>query len=1224
MFFCFVLLKILVYKECKTLLKDMIRLVCDESKVQISCSSDNQESLLQSPGSENVQNTAPLINPNKVPVVATKIAQSIDSVAASPRPILEYNQPINDTSCPSLPREMISLEPASNKSSLISDTVPSNSISSEADSSDNKFSQSGPEEKSLNSSGTSCENDDAPKPKQNWNEFFEKCSCNAFTHARGGVKNNLSYTTNDLLLALNAVFDGFSISAVAVNFNIPKSTIAQYTSRYRTLTVRHHYNCNLFSSDVSDLTSGFVVHTRSKGGIRNLHLRKDLTRNNQTAISNASTNNPVVVLDRNEAINGKTVNELSSSSDSLVPNDNSESQTMESLQSSESGSRLASNKADTTQPNETPSNQQLQIGVQHSSIERPTVSSSGNLNNGFGFTKEQLNRAWKTCCIQKSSNKSDPTTCMRQALLMAAKGMSFEHVRSLCQVDINNFNDFVRHLLTLSQKKVRAPRKIIVEPRCRKYSFMQLLHGLDELCYVKSGNSINNVSRKFNIPYSTLKDCYLRNTAVYDSLINRQMTKRERIAVLKRNIDKLRVNMFGSKVINPHLQNILRESVPKNSREVNAGTENSSSASSANAQKPSINTFSFPAASIPTQQSLPPTSNLLHEPSQCAQLSSTSSSSLSKLELAVEEARQTGYVGLTAEKYGVSYALLQRKLSECRPSGVSVLDYIIEKELPFALKILTSWGWSFTLKDIKKLVSDYLFKQKDWVMGTIVSDIVLLSLCQIYSISCEESTSVPDSSVNPLKMASFNDKLLSLLDTHNIKEYPSHVYLLQEYSNFKTSQCNESQPIDQIRYRVVAAMNAAGEKHPPLLIFNDSCLWCTYDDSYPGSQYALARNCEFTPVVFQQWIENFCSKTVVKPLLLLYDGELTKLPLELVRKLYEDSCVILKLPYSTVNTSLKLPYVNLIADAYGNIANDSSTIAKVVSSTNIVWRNLKSETICKVFYESGFFPENSQKSLTASEKLSDEVSAMVEFKAPLQVISRAAPSTSVVSLTEPFAESDSDLSPLSSLKKKKVVRKLLSPSQSPEKTEQQFKKLTSPSSAEKTPVPIRKRAGFTPSPVKKICQGKKKLSCSSSPAKKLLQKKIGSPTSSSAEKLQHHRKKIGSPGSSVKITQISPKMQLSKQHSARKNRSSKKKRPNFHRRSSPRLRIREPLSDDTENDVESTSQKKNVTKVRSSSKLDDKSDDTRVPSSSKMGDELLESSSVSNAAKKSKKVRHQK
>ena len=943
---------------------------------------------------------------------------------------------------------------------------------------------------------------------------LDKCNCTALSCLRGSSRGE-QYTTKNVILAVEGILNGRRIQSVSSEFGIPRSTLSDYIRLVKTLTVKHHSECDLFPPGVSALTYGFVTHVLTDKNYSWLQLVTGEEAHSSEKPSMPGS--PVVMLDRNEVIvkprkarkTGKFRNQPNKQKQSLQsvkksPPNGDSALIVPRLQAEKAVSALqvepiASESKKTQDRVEDvssiqQSSQEVELSEASSGVNTVKgTTTSPKLMQDFGFSQEQLCIAWENCKKQKNQLKSKKSLTF-DTLKSVAEGMDIEEAVRVNSLNADIFKTYIEKFLaektsvekpspfksTVKSTKKRNLRKektslsnlklakstkspSTTELRPRRYTFSQLLQALDDLCANQSNFSIGKTSTKYNIPYSTLKDCYIRNVSIVGKLVKEKSSRKDRLVTLLRNSDKLRLQFFKSKPEGKAVKKLAtrtcstKTSTAKKSKSLKniettlveppigsqtcgladedqvllpndeqGSTTSSPSSTTELPPKPAPSTSELPAKPTPSATELPtkPTPSTTELPAKLTPSSTElpakptpSSTELpakptpsftelsestkirpaaprrdayttDQLQSALQEARKFGNVASTAVKFGIPATTLRDRLygrrgSKKRASEEAFLKFVKDDGLWFTLKVLNSWGWPLSQKDVRQIVTEVLDSSPEWHFESCISDLFLLRLCQTLSITFEGVDSKPpDTKIDPFKMAAFTNKLLSLLDDHGLKKFPSQVYLLQEYINLSASD-------SRTKHTVLGAFNAAGEKYPPLVVFGGSSAWCSYENAYAGTQFALSSHAQITPLIIEEWINRFLAANYQRPLLLLYDGQLTMLPLSVVQKLYESNCVILKLPYPTINTSFQLPYKSTILNALNYTGqesictNRSASGAEVVASINRFWtKSLTSKVIRDTFSSCRFLSIKEEQTLQLDKKLREKITTPVEFKPP--------------------------------------------------------------------------------------------------------------------------------------------------------------------------------------------------------------------------------------------------
>ena len=640
--------------------------------------------------------------------------------------------------------------------------------------------------------------------------------------------------------------------------------------------------------------------------------------------------------------------------------------------------------------------------------------------NLFKFTKKQISKAWSSFQKEIRNDSSREELMLNQVFELIDEGMEIVEAAELVGVHVSHFMSLLQFYVPVPAKKIypaRLVKKKLAVSGCSRgghlYTPVELLQAMDDVFQNKTKYSV--AGSKFQIPHSTLKDYCNRNVDVYMSLVSSEMTPQTRMDVLKENILKFRSEIVkrGSSHAQPNekRKGDAKRSKPCTTSRLQSSVELGSSQPKLNSlsrfekfdsqDAATRSTLKQLSRAISATNTLQQSSNVCRtKPGTSVSQSSTSDShscsySLAQLSYAIAEAKTSRPVSAVAIKYGIPFSTLHNKLygrtgSKKQIKQDALLKYITQCKLEVALKILTSWGWSLSLTVIQDLIADFMSQQSDWQGSTRLSQFAVMTFCQTNNIIFESPIDETELQVDADKLLTIHSKLQVMLKTHVMRQYPNNVYLLQEYN-----ECSDN----KIQYSILAAVNATGYKYPPLTVFDADELWCSYPNSFPGAQYALAKNCHITSEIFSIWMKQFLSTVTNRPLVFVFDGNIKTLPLSLVNSIYEASCVILKLPYQTMNCSFELPYKNIIKETLRSLEVASicssfpASTADIVASVNAFWKDkLTSPLILQSLSNSPFF--NLRGNFKYSKKAKKHRSILqrtpeqagVEFKVPSKII----------------------------------------------------------------------------------------------------------------------------------------------------------------------------------------------------------------------------------------------
>ena len=99
-------------------------------------------------------------------------------------------------------------------------------------------------------------------------------------------------------------------------------------------------------------------------------------------------------------------------------------------------------------------------------------------------------------------------------------------------------------------------------------------------------------------------------------------------------------------------------------------------------------------------------------------------------------------------------------------------------------------------------------------------------------------------------------------------------------------------------FSTLAACSATGRVLDPLIIFSGINFQSTWrgKEALPNTCYGVSKNGWMTTTVFYQWFGKFIEQVQERPLLLIYDGHLSHVSVELIEKAREEDITLVKLP----------------------------------------------------------------------------------------------------------------------------------------------------------------------------------------------------------------------------------------------------------------------------------------------------------------------------------------
>lgn len=310
-----------------------------------------------------------------------------------------------------------------------------------------------------------------------------------------------------------------------------------------------------------------------------------------------------------------------------------------------------------------------------------------------------------------------------------------------------------------------------------------------------------------------------------------------------------------------------------------------------------------------------------------------------------------------------------------------------EAHLVKMLKIMNKWGIGLSKEEVKNVVADYVGKNSiqtpfknnrpgdDWWQGFKTRH--RLSLKKPERVEGARARQADD----PFIMNDFYEKLELILEEKQLTDKPQNIWNCDE-TGFCSDPgstrvvCEKGVPAKRITggsgrnmTTVLACVNAAGQCLPPAIIHQGKRMWDSMiggEEAYPNTAYFTTDNGWMTGVAFLSWFQKCFLKNVSEyPCLLIYDGHVSHISIELVELAMANDVVILKLPPHTshilqpldvaVFRGLKSKWDSTLTEwARSHLGQkvSKSTFADLIGKA---WKTLKPETIIKGFKKCGIY-----------------------------------------------------------------------------------------------------------------------------------------------------------------------------------------------------------------------------------------------------------------------------
>lgn len=317
----------------------------------------------------------------------------------------------------------------------------------------------------------------------------------------------------------------------------------------------------------------------------------------------------------------------------------------------------------------------------------------------------------------------------------------------------------------------------------------------------------------------------------------------------------------------------------------------------------------------------------------------------------------------------------------------------MEKAIANSIKIMGKWGFGLTKVDFLNTMQTYLSVNKiktpfkdnkpgtDW----------LLSFRKRHSISLkmpETKQGARFEQFTPDIVLPFYDLLSNEIRTNNLANKPHLIFNMDEtgfpHDPSKVKVLGETGASLYRRTKgtgrgsttVLACVSASGQVFPPHFLFKSAS--CTVrrdwrsEKAYPGTSYDASIGGWMTSQAFFHYMTNYFVKWAPKerPLLVIFDGHLSHISIEVVNFAIENKIDIIRLPAHTTDNlqpldkvafrPLKNSYNRYLIEwqrqNYGEVLHKSDLVEIVGKA----WNALTVENIKKGFQSTGIFDPDSE------------------------------------------------------------------------------------------------------------------------------------------------------------------------------------------------------------------------------------------------------------------------
>ena len=368
------------------------------------------------------------------------------------------------------------------------------------------------------------------------------------------------------------------------------------------------------------------------------------------------------------------------------------------------------------------------------------------------------------------------------------------------------------------------------------------------------------------------------------------------------------------------------------------------------------------------------------------------------LEQALLEIQTGKSIRSTASKYGMAEGTLRYRSKQLergeaatmgRPTAFSEET---EKELASCIGVMCKLGFSPTVPEILDLVASYLKANsistssfpsgkpgKDWFYGFVKRRNLSLKKATMISSARKSATA------NPFVIYDFYEQLEEIVTSKHLSA--KQIWNCDE-SGFPSdpANCKVVSEKGKVAYKVtcgsgrentttLAVCSAAGECLDPFIVFSGKNLQSTWrgERALPGTLYGTSPNGWMTTELFDGWFTNFCKQVTIRPLLLIFDGHLTHVSLEVIEKARTEDVTLLKLPPHVTDKlqpldvacfgPLKRMWEKVLNEWINEFGpREPIRKAQFVNKLGDVWhKGLSPENIMAGFNATGVFPVDKSK-----------------------------------------------------------------------------------------------------------------------------------------------------------------------------------------------------------------------------------------------------------------------
>lgn len=323
-----------------------------------------------------------------------------------------------------------------------------------------------------------------------------------------------------------------------------------------------------------------------------------------------------------------------------------------------------------------------------------------------------------------------------------------------------------------------------------------------------------------------------------------------------------------------------------------------------------------------------------------------------------------------------------------RSGGKSpAISAIYEERLVKYLSVMNKWGFGLSKEEVKDVVQGFIQKNNltvpfkngrpgdDWWRN--FKDRHKISLKKPERLEGSRSRQAGD----PFIVNNFFDLLGELIRDLGLENKPEALWNCDETA-FNSDPgstkivCKKGEPAKRLTggsgretTTVLACGNAKGEMLPPTIIHKGKRIWSSMfggEDSFPGTLYYTTEKGWMTEVVFLMWFKKcFLVHVIHRPIILIYDGHLSHINIELLETALENNVSILKLPPHTshilqpldvgVFRGLKIKWDQLLTNWARHHIGQKLSKSEFSDVLGLAWKAIESSWLVSGFKKTGIY-----------------------------------------------------------------------------------------------------------------------------------------------------------------------------------------------------------------------------------------------------------------------------